>query len=151
MLDRPDVKVLLSEQYDGKELVLGGQTVLERGASIVWFVFPGCWYDVGRLHLVDGTFTGWYTNLCTPLKVDGDDWSLTDLFLDFWVPAAGAGVWLDRDEFDAARADAILEPAASEQTLAEHDCIAALAGHGEWPPPICREIDLAWVMRQRTA
>jgi uncharacterized protein DUF402 len=46
-----------------------GASVLELGAPILWFVFPDKWYDVARFHLADRTFTGWYTNLCTPVVI----------------------------------------------------------------------------------
>src|SRR5437867_13446130 len=82
VVERPDVLVLLHEPHEGKAMEIDGRVALANGAPIVWFVFPDGWADVGRFHDASGTFTGWYTNLCTPVERDGLNRSSTDLFLD---------------------------------------------------------------------
>jgi predicted RNA-binding protein associated with RNAse of E/G family len=139
--DRPEVKILLLESADAFANV-GDRTVLEQGAPIVWFVFPGHWSDVGRFHLADGSFTGWYTNLCTPAVIDDHVWSITDLFLDLWLPARGEPAWLDQDEFDRAVEAGLLEHELVRGALAERARIASLLGRRSWPPQICRQWNL---------
>ena len=41
---------------------------------MVWTTYRGdVWHDVGRFHLADGTFTGYYANILTPVGIDGGD------------------------------------------------------------------------------
>jgi predicted RNA-binding protein associated with RNAse of E/G family len=144
VLDRPDVKVTLLRQYQGRPAHAGAIRILDAGAPVVWFVYPALGRDVGRFHLRDGTFTGWYTNLRGPAVLDGDDWTCTDLFLDHWLPAdGGPPLWLDEDELAAARTAGWLSPADLRRVAAERDEVDRLVAHGAWPPPLTREITLA--------
>ena len=62
------------------------QTVLETGSKIIWFTFPNIWHDIGLFHRPDGTFTGIYANIITPIKqLSPFVWETTDLFLDVWI------------------------------------------------------------------
>lgn len=140
--DRDDVKVLLTEHHEGSGIELGGRVVLEAGAPIVWFVFPGVAHDIGRFHLADGTFTGWYTNLCTPVRLDGDDWSSTDLFLDHWMPASGAPMWLDEDELAEAARAAVIDEEAQRLVAAERARLAGRLAARAWPPEVARAFDV---------
>ncbi len=143
VLDRPDLKVMLLDAYVGDSLSVGGATVLERGAPIVWFVFPETWHDIGRFHLADGRFTGWYTNLTTPVDMTGAEWSAGDLFLDLWTPATGPSVWLDEDEFEAAFRAKRLDAATRRRALNQRAIIDLQVAAGDWPPAVARDIDLA--------
>ncbi|MCH7875424.1 MAG: DUF402 domain-containing protein [Gemmatimonadetes bacterium] len=143
VLDRPDVKVTLLAEYTGDEVYAGDQRILDAGAPIVWYIFPKEWRDIGRFHLSDATFTGWYTNLCVPTQVEGLDWKCTDLFLDHWLPVSGAPMWLDEDEFRLAVDRGLIDPATERRVLEERDRVDAHVAAGEWPPSIAREIDLA--------
>lgn len=142
VLDRPEVKVLFSPAFDAKSLAAGGQTILETGAPIVWFVFPGKWHDIGRFHLADGTFTGWYTNLATPVEMANDTWSSSDLFLDLWQPLQGDPVWLDEEEFEAAARRGLLDNSTVRRVINERALIDLEVRAGRWPPPVTRDIDL---------
>jgi predicted RNA-binding protein associated with RNAse of E/G family len=148
VLDRPDVKVTLLADYPGHDSYAGDRLILSAGAPIVWFVFPALSRDVGRFHLTDGTFTGWYTNLRAPVRLEGDDWYCTDLFLDHWLPALGSGSWLDQHELDAALRDGLLDDDMRRSIAAEQATVDALLARGAWPPPITREIDLEEARRR---
>jgi predicted RNA-binding protein associated with RNAse of E/G family len=144
VLDRPDVKVTLLREYAGDAARAGNHRILDAGAPIVWFVFPHLWRDVGRFHLADGRFTGWYTNLRRPPRMDGADWHCTDLFLDHWIPAdGGPAVWLDEDELAAARAQGLVTAEDTAGIAAERTALDRLTAVGQWPPDICREMTLA--------
>jgi predicted RNA-binding protein associated with RNAse of E/G family len=52
--------------------VVNGRAVLEPGAPVVWFTFPGRHHDIGRFHTADGAFTGCYANILTPVELDAD-------------------------------------------------------------------------------
>jgi predicted RNA-binding protein associated with RNAse of E/G family len=148
VLDRSDVKVTLLADYPGRDSHAGDRLILAAGAPIVWFVFPALWRDVGRFHLADGTFTGWYTNLRAPIRLDGDDWYCTDLFLDHWLPAEGAAAWLDEHELEAAVRRGLLDGDLQRRIAAERAAVDALLTTGAWPPAITREIDLAEALRR---
>lgn len=147
VLDRPDAKVLLAPTYGGEPLRAAGRVIQEPGAPMVWFVFPEKWHDIGRFHLADGTFTGWYTNLVTPVEIKGETWSASDLWVDLWQPARGDPVWLDEDEFEAAVRARLLDRATHQRVLNERALIDLQVKTGAWPPPIARDIDLAQARR----
>ncbi len=123
-----------------KPMERGGRVVLEPGAPIVWFTWRGdVWHDIGGFHLADGTFTGVYANVLTPVRMDGAEWDTTDLFLDVWVDADGGVEILDRDEFDAALAAGWIDPRTAARALAEAERLAHDARRGAWPPPYVRQ------------
>ena len=110
--------------------------ILEPGAPVVWFTFPGAWHDIGRFHRADGTFTGFYANILTPPVMHPGVWHTTDLFLDVWMPATGgAPCLLDEDEFEAARVEGWLDVPTADRARAEADHLLAEARRGGWPPP----------------
>ncbi len=143
VLDRADVKVTLLPAFSEDDVRVGRDIILARDAPVVWYVFPSSWRDVGRFHLADGTFTGWYTNLRYPMTIEGLDWSCTDLFLDHWQPSSGPGIWLDEDEFGDAFTNGLITEDARTRVLTERAEIEEGLQNGSWPPPITREIDLA--------
>jgi predicted RNA-binding protein associated with RNAse of E/G family len=151
VLDRPDAKVLLQEDYRGPAVTAGKSIIHDPGAPMVWFVFPEKWYDIGRFHLADHTFTGWYTNLTRPVEINGDRWSATDLYLDFWTPASGDPVWLDEPELELATRNKTLDRATRLRIDNERALIELQARLGAWPPQITRDIDLAQARRLRDA
>jgi predicted RNA-binding protein associated with RNAse of E/G family len=123
-----------------KPVTAGGRVVLEPGAPVVWFTYRGeTWHDIGRFHRADGTFTGLYANVLTPVRMDGAEWETTDLFLDVWMDADGSVEILDRDEFDAAVDAGWVDAPTAARALAEADRLAADARAGAWPPPHVRE------------
>lgn len=137
LADLPGCKVL-SMNFTGKsDLVVNGQTILQPGSPMVWFIFPGKWYDIGRFYLTDHTFSGLYTNICTPVLMQGSRWSTTDLFLDLWIPANdGAAMWLDQDEFEDARTSGVLSGDLADAALRTRNEINDLHSKTEWPPEL---------------
>ncbi|MET0397233.1 MAG: DUF402 domain-containing protein [Longimicrobiaceae bacterium] len=127
-----------------RPVVAGGRVALEPGAPVVWFTYRGdAWHDVGRFHLADGTFTGFYANVLTPVAMDGERWDTTDLALDVWMAADGAVEVLDEDEFEEAVRRGWMDAATEARARAEAASLAAAARAGDWPPPHVRAWDLA--------
>jgi hypothetical protein len=130
-----------------KPVRAGTRVILEPGAPVVWFTFRGLWHDVGRFHLRDGTFTGFYANVLTPVEMEGDRWRTTDLCLDVWLGADGEVQVLDEDEL----ADAERRGWASAETAARARAEAAglveRAREGRWPPALLRE----WTLERARA
>jgi len=134
----PDVLVTLMEETPlDRPVRVGGATVLEAGASVVWFTFPGAWHDIGRFHTRDGRFTGWYANVLTPVRfLDDTTWETTDLFLDVFLEPAGAVHLLDADELAEAEARGDVTAAQAAAAREEADRLVGLARSDAWPPPV---------------
>lgn len=151
--DTEEVKITLAESLDfDPPLRILGDVVLETGSSVVWFTFPGRWYDVGRFHRADGTFTGLYANLLTPPAIRGLHWETTDLFLDVWIPPRGNEVCLlDEDELDVAVERKWVTPDTALRARREADELMDRARRATWPPAVvhdwtlerCRQIQEA--------
>ncbi len=120
-----------------------GQVILEPGSPVIWFTYPGRWHDIGRFHLADGTFTGVYANILTPVRMNGGNWCTTDLCLDVWRDSDGSIERLDEDEFAEAKARGWLGPRTSARAHRESERLLRGARSGEWPPPHVHEWTLA--------
>jgi predicted RNA-binding protein associated with RNAse of E/G family len=142
VLDRPDVKVLLMDPYEGETIVVDGAPILESGAPAVWHVYPERWFDIGAFHLKDGTLTGWYTNLCRPPILEGDHWVGNDLFLDLWQPVSGDHQWLDEDELADAVRTRLIDIPTHKRIKNERTLIELQVSENAWPPAIVRDIGL---------
>lgn len=91
-----------------------------------------------------GVLTGWYVNFAVPPVPTPDGIESMDLVLDLFVFPDGSWAWKDRDDFERAVDDGVLEPelpalfeTEAQRVLAEH-----AAGQGafnprwiEWQPP----------------
>lgn len=139
-----DCVVTLLEAADvDTPVTVAGEIVLHPGAPVVWFTYPGRWHDIGRFHLRDGTFTGLYANVLTPVLMRNGAWDTTDLFLDVWKGADGRVEILDEDEFQTARECGWIDAATADRARAEADALADAARNGAWPPAPVGEWDLA--------
>ncbi len=144
------VVTLLAAADLSRPVRAGDRVVLEPGAPVVWFTYRGdVWHDVGRFHLADGTFTGYYANVLTPVRMRDGDWSTTDLALDVWVGADGAVEVLDVDEFEEAARLGWIDAGTAARARAEADALADAARAGTWPLEHVRTWDLARA-RERT-
>ena len=147
--DAGAVVTLLDQATVKHASVVDGVTILEPGSPIVWFTFAGERHDIGRFHRADGTFTGLYANILTPVDgLDGADWSTTDLFLDVWLPAQDGVIRiLDEDELTDASRRGWIDDAAAAGAIAEAARLAENARAGAWPPPIVH----AWTLERARA
>jgi len=149
VLDRNDVKVTLAESMEASApMRIEGRVAMETGSDLVWFTFPGSWHDIGRFHLADGTFTGYYANVLTPPVIDGRTWHTTDLYLDVWLPPDGTPVLLDEDEFDLAIGKEWIDQETTRRAREEAELIMEQARAGAWPPPVAREWTLERVRKE---
>ncbi len=134
--DAPDYVVTLLESAElDRPVTAGGRVVLEPGAPVVWFTYRGAWHDVGRFHLADGTFTGVYANVLSPVAMQGDQWETTDLCLDVWLGTDGRLEVLDGDELEEAGRRGWLSMHVRRRALAEAQSLVNLARQGRWPGP----------------
>ena len=103
-----DVIVTSQRVKPSSPIVQNGKTVLGDNFAVVWFVFTGLWYDVGKVYNLDNEWTGYYCDILKPVKrrvnVAGklDRFEITDLFLDLWINPDGTYQIQDEDEFEEA-------------------------------------------------
>ncbi|MGE0158348.1 MAG: DUF402 domain-containing protein [Gemmatimonadales bacterium] len=140
VLSREDVIVTLTDPMRlDSPMRIAGEPALEHGSRVVWFTFPGCWHDVGRFHLADGSFTGCYGNVLTPPRILGEAWYTTDLFLDVWLPRVGPAALLDEDELEEALARSHIDAELARRAREKAGWLLERAAEGAWPPPIVAE------------
>ena len=131
-----------------KPVRAGERVILEPGAPAVWFTFRGLWHDVGRFHLRDGTFTGFYANVLTPVVIETPErWRTTDLCLDVWVDAGGGVQVLDEDELAEAERRGWTDAETAARARAEAARLADDARAGRWPPAPLHE----WTLERARA
>lgn len=137
----PEVVVTFMERTPlARPVRAGGEVILEAGAPAIWFTFPGLWHDIGRFYLADDTFTGFYTNILTPVEfIDPLQWVTTDLFLDHWLGADGGSTLLDEDEFEEAISRGWISSELESAARDEAARILEASDSGLWPPPIVEE------------
>jgi predicted RNA-binding protein associated with RNAse of E/G family len=120
-----------------KPALVDDAPILENGSPAIWFTFPDRWHDIGRFHLADGTYTGLYANILTPVLFnDAISWETVDLFLDVWCPAHGSPRLLDEDEFEDAVNRGWIDEMTARQAREEADRLLDAARTGAWPPAV---------------
>jgi predicted RNA-binding protein associated with RNAse of E/G family len=157
VLERPDVIVTVTDPLDLPRPVLdGARVLLESGSRAVWLTFPGLWHDIGRFHLRDGTFTGYYANVLTPVEIERPPagpqvWRTTDLFLDVAVPPGAPARLLDEEELEEALAQGHIDADTARAARAEAGRLMDRAARGDWPPPVAREWTLGRIEAEESA
>lgn len=135
LLDGNDLKVTLHRRpRQAAPREVAGAVVLEPGASLLWFTFPGRPWEVAAFHDGTGRLLGHYTNLIRPPEIDDDVWRITDLFLDLWQPRDGEARLLDRGELDEARRRRWIDGAEADRVAELGRRLLERARHGSWPP-----------------
>lgn len=110
-----DVIVTTQRVKPSTPIVQNGETVLADNFAVVWFVFTGLWYDVGKVYNLNNEWTGYYCDIMKPVKrsinATGklDCFEITDLFLDLWVNPDGTYEIQDEDEFEAAIQNGVID------------------------------------------
>lgn len=148
--DGGPVVTLLRRAGVARPMEIDGVVVLENESPVVWFSFPGARHDIGRFHRADGTFTGFYANILTPVEgLETEVWRTIDLFLDVWAPAERperAHV-MDEDELAEAQARGWVDEEAARAARAEARRLVEAAARGEWPPAVVRDWTLDRALR----
>ena len=125
-------------------IMVAGSAILEPGAPVIWFTFPGAWHDIGLFHLADGTFTGLYANILTPVEfLNRRTWATTDLCLDLWAPRSGPPRLLDEADLAEAVAAGLVEKDVAARARQEAAALLEGIAAGSWPPEPVREWSLA--------
>lgn len=111
-------------------------TVLDAGSLLIWYIFPGRWYEIGLFYDQTDAFLGHYINLIRPPTFEVTRWVVEDLYLDVWAPADRSPMLLDENELDEAvtRGKLAVEEADEVRKLG-HVMLARAEKH-RWPPPL---------------
>ena len=120
-------------------IVQNGKTVLGDNFPVVWFVFTGLWYDVGKVYNLNNEWTGYYCDIMKPVKRSIDktgkleSFEITDLFLDLWINSDGTYEIQDEDEFEEAVQDGVIDCELERKALNVMEALIAdvEAGHLE--------------------
>jgi len=114
-----------------------GCTTFRRGDVFVEFYSWHRWYTVAQVFEADGTFKGWYCDVCMPPRWDAPgELSYVDLALDLWQGADGTIVLLDEQEFTEYRATGVFTEAqveGAERGWAELRALAEREQLLRWP------------------
>jgi len=125
-------------------IVVDELTILEPRSPVIWFTFPGKWHDIGLFFRNNGSHTGMYANVLTPVDfVDARTWSTTDLCLDVWVPRWGPVRILDEDELNEAEEAGQVDGKTAERARAEAASLVHSHSANAWPPQTVGEWSLA--------
>lgn len=115
-------------------LEVEGAAVLEPGSPVLWFTFPGRWYEVAAFHDPRGRLLGHYTNVVRPPEIRGRRWRITDLFLDVWQPAGAGPRLLDEEELGRALDEGWIGEADARRAREVGRRVMERARAGAWPP-----------------
>lgn len=120
--------------------VIDGKIALEAGSPIIWFVFPGLKYDIGRFHTADGRPTGTYADIIKPLVRRSDaKLEIVDLFVDVWIADGAPPTIQDVDELEHAVRQGWIDRVTADEALREAERLVAEHAQGSWPPAIVNE------------
>ena len=106
-----DQEVIVTTQRvtPSEPIVINGETVLGDNFNVIWFVFPGCWYDIGKIYNLKNKWTGYYCDIILPMERTSDEFVIVDLILDLWVTPDGSYEIQDEDEFENALENGIID------------------------------------------
>ena len=140
-----DVIVTSQRVKPSSPIVQNGKTVLGDNFAVVWFVFTGLWYDVGKVYNLDNEWTGYYCDIMKPVKrrvnVAGklDCFEITDLFLDLWINPDGTYAIQDEDEFEEAVQNGVISTKLAEKAREVLSALIVEVKTGKFPPQFVQE------------
>lgn len=118
-------------------IVIEETIVLGPNFWAIWFIFAKRWYDLGKIYNPQGEFTGYYCDIIKPMKQNGTQIEITDLFLDLWVTPDLSYQILDYDEFASAIQNGWIEPdLANQAQQALNQLISAVESTNFPPAPV---------------
>jgi len=123
-----------------ESIIVNGLTLIDRGYLGVWHVSSSEWHDVGAIYDTAKTFTGYYSDVATPIKRLPNGYMMTDLFLDLWVFPDGKHLVLDQDEFDKAVAEGLLTNNQIRRAKAELGNLIRAVESKQFPPQKIRRL-----------
>jgi hypothetical protein len=94
-------RIILEAFFDREDTIFHGMPLC-RGDRFVETYYTDRWYNIFEIYSrADGSLRGWYCNVSTPARLDGEMLTYHDLALDLLVFPDGRQIVLDEDEFSS--------------------------------------------------
>ncbi len=120
---------------DVAEVIHKGGVADPNGYRVIWFVFRGEWFDVGRFHDSKERFLGYYCDIIEPIQIFGPKRvEATDLFLDLWVNPDGSTWRLDEPEFHEAVKNGVISAGLAQRATEGLEKLELDVAAGRFPP-----------------
>jgi len=131
-----DEKVIVSEGIarPKRVVIVEGSIVLDQGYPVVWFVFRGEWYDIGKVYDRKNRLKGYYSDIIKPAEIENNTVRITDLFLDLWISTKREVTILDMDEYNEAVEKGWLEDRMAIEARTKLDHLVELTRERLFPP-----------------
>jgi predicted RNA-binding protein associated with RNAse of E/G family len=138
-----EVVIISHAAQPSKRLYHAGDVVIDGGYHVVWFLFQGQPYDIGRFYRPDGSWTGYYVDILESVQWERDNphsiEPLVDLALDIWIAPDGSYQVLDEDEFEEYVSNGDLTSAQAFQAQTTLTELVSFIENGSFPPRIVKE------------
>lgn len=115
-------------------IIINGETVLDDNFNVIWFVFTGLWYDIGKVYNLNNEWTGYYCDIILPVERTPDKFEIVDLFLDLWISPDGTYEIQDEDEFEIALENGIIDTELAEKARIALNNLIDEVESGNFPP-----------------
>lgn len=119
-------------------IIINGETVLDDNFNVIWFVFSGLWYDIGKIYNLNNEWTGYYCDIILPVERENEKFEIVDLFLDLWISPDGTYEIQDEDEFDTALENGIIDTDLAEKARIALNKLIDEVESGNFPPEFVR-------------
>lgn len=120
-------------------IIINDETVLGDNFSVIWFVFTGLWYDIGKVYNLNSEWTGYYCDIILPVERTPDKFEIVDLFLDLWVSPDGTYEIQDEDEFETALENGIIDTELAEKAHFALSNLINKVKTGNFPPEFVKD------------
>ena len=120
-------------------IVINGETVLGDNFNVIWFVFTGLWYDIGKIYNLNNEWTGYYCDIILPVERTVNKFEIVDLFLDLWVSPDGTYEIQDEDEFETALENGIIDADLAEKARKALNNLIDEVETGSFPPEFVKK------------
>jgi len=107
LLERTPDYLVLDAVWQGPGEPRVGAVQFNLGDRFLEYYYPERPYAIWQVERPDGGVKGWYCNIGSPLREDGDTLSFDDLLLDVLVYPDGRYEVLDEDEYATARTEGL--------------------------------------------
>ena len=131
-----DIDVIVTTQRvtPSAPIIINGETVLGDNFNVIWFVFTGLWYDIGKIYNLNNEWTGYYCDIILPVERTPEKFEIVDLFLDLWVSPDGTYEIQDEDEFASALENGIIDPELANNAQNALNNLIDKVESGSFPP-----------------
>ncbi|MBS7650400.1 MAG: DUF402 domain-containing protein [Candidatus Bathyarchaeia archaeon] len=139
-----DGSVIVSEgvAHPKRPIIIKDKVVLDDGYRVIWFVFKGESYDVGKVYDLKGALKGYYCDIIKPPKIVGrNTLRIVDLFLDLWISTSLDTAILDEEEFEEALKSGWIDYETSAYARRKLDMLINLVRRGCFPPRFVTEFN----------